>query len=49
MASYSSMKSQEVGWRRHVKEFASNDVLIANCITAAAFFTYCGPMNVDTR
>ncbi|XP_023932047.1 dynein heavy chain 5, axonemal-like isoform X1 [Lingula anatina] len=44
-----SLKSQEQEWRQHVRENDSNEMLMANCIAAAAFLTYCGPMTTDTR
>lgn len=44
-----SMKDQEAGWRQHVKDNGSNELLIANCLTAAGFLTYAGAVNVDTR
>ncbi|KAJ8314955.1 hypothetical protein KUTeg_007105 [Tegillarca granosa] len=43
------LKSQEALWRKHVKENDCNELLLANCISASAFLTYCGPHNVDTR
>ncbi|XP_052089132.1 uncharacterized protein LOC127725852 isoform X10 [Mytilus californianus] len=44
-----SMYGQELEWRKFVKENDSNDLLLANCITAAAFLVYCGSANMDTR
>ena len=43
------MRSQEGDWRSHVREFSNNDMLIANCITAAAFLVYCSSMGTDSR
>ncbi|CAH1799095.1 unnamed protein product [Owenia fusiformis] len=44
-----SMRQQELLWRQHCKEYDCNEVLLANCIAAAAFLTYCGSMNTDVR
>ncbi|CAL1527205.1 unnamed protein product [Lymnaea stagnalis] len=44
-----SLKSQESKWRQEVKDNDNNELLLANCITAAATLTYCGPVNIDTR
>ncbi|OWF37572.1 Dynein heavy chain 5, axonemal [Mizuhopecten yessoensis] len=44
-----SLKSQEQSWRKHVKENDCNELLLGNCMAAAAFLTYCGPANLDTR
>ncbi|KAL4232681.1 hypothetical protein ACF0H5_007369 [Mactra antiquata] len=44
-----SLKSQEADWKLHVKDNDSNELLLANCISASAFLTYCGPHNMDTR
>ncbi|XP_076466964.1 uncharacterized protein LOC143298129 [Babylonia areolata] len=44
-----SLKDQEGCWRQNVKENSSNELLIANCLTAAGFLTYSGAVNVDTR
>ena len=44
-----SLKTQESEWRAHVKEYNNNDVLVSNCIAAAAFLVYCGGMNTDVR
>lgn len=44
-----SIKDIEKTWKQYVKEYSSNDVLICNCIVAAAFLVYCSPLNVDSR
>ena len=44
-----SLRSQEQQWRVYLKEHSSNDMLIANCLSAAAFLVYCGALNTDTR
>lgn len=44
-----SLKDQEASWRQHVKDNGTNELLIANCLTAAGFLTYSGAVNVDTR
>ncbi|KAK6187606.1 hypothetical protein SNE40_005595 [Patella caerulea] len=44
-----SLKGQEAEWRQHVKDNECNELLLANCLTAAAFLTYCGSTNIDTR
>ncbi|ESO89151.1 hypothetical protein LOTGIDRAFT_229063 [Lottia gigantea] len=44
-----SLKGQEEEWRQYVKDNDSNELLLANCLTAAAFLTYCGATNIDTR
>jgi hypothetical protein len=44
-----SLKDQEAVWKKYVSDNDSNETLLANCITAAAFLTYCGPLNTDTR
>ena len=32
-----------------MKDNDCNELLLANCIAASAFLTYCGPCNMDTR
>ena len=44
-----SLKPQEAEWRQYVKEHCNNDMLVANCLAASAFLTYCGGMSTDTR
>ena len=44
-----SLKGQEDDWKKHVKDNDCNELLLANCISASAFLTYCGPCNMDTR
>ncbi|XP_064629693.1 uncharacterized protein LOC135488785 isoform X2 [Lineus longissimus] len=44
-----SLKGQEAVWTQYVKDNESDEVLLANCITASAFLTYLGPLNTDTR
>uniref|UniRef100_A0A2C9K4Z2 AAA+ ATPase domain-containing protein n=1 Tax=Biomphalaria glabrata TaxID=6526 RepID=A0A2C9K4Z2_BIOGL len=44
-----SLKSQESKWRQEVQDNDGNELMLANCITAAATLTYCGPVNIDTR
>ncbi|XP_052807484.1 dynein axonemal heavy chain 5-like isoform X7 [Mya arenaria] len=44
-----SMRAQEGDWKQHVKDNDCNELLLANCVSAAAFLTYCGPHNMDTR
>ncbi|CAH1226669.1 DNAH5 [Branchiostoma lanceolatum] len=44
-----SLREQELLWQQSVEENSSNDLLLSNCITAAAFLTYCGPMGLDGR
>ncbi|XP_035829673.1 dynein heavy chain 5, axonemal isoform X2 [Aplysia californica] len=44
-----SLKSQEQKWRQDVKDNDCNELLLANCITAAGTLTYCGAVNIDTR
>ncbi|GFN75495.1 dynein beta chain, ciliary [Plakobranchus ocellatus] len=44
-----SLKSQEAAWRQDVKDNDSNELLLANSITAAGTLTYCGAVNIDTR
>ena len=44
-----SLKGQEGEWKKHVKDNDCNELLLANCIAASAFLTYCGPFNMDTR
>ncbi|KAK3577475.1 hypothetical protein CHS0354_032326 [Potamilus streckersoni] len=44
-----SLQVQEENWKMYVKEHDCNELLLPNCITAAAFLTYCGPCNIDTR
>ena len=44
-----SLKPQEASWRKHVKENDCNEMLVANCVTAAAFLAYCGPASIDVR
>jgi len=45
----SSLRPQEGEWKQHVKDHDCNELLLANCVSAAAFLTYCGPHNMDTR
>lgn len=35
--------------RAFVIEYSSSEVLLSNCMSAAAFLTYCGPMGIDQR
>ncbi|XP_025098007.1 LOW QUALITY PROTEIN: dynein gamma chain, flagellar outer arm-like [Pomacea canaliculata] len=44
-----SLKDQEAGWRQQAKDNGSNELLLANCLAAAGFLTYCGAVNIDTR
>ncbi|BFZ10052.1 hypothetical protein BsWGS_13093 [Bradybaena similaris] len=44
-----SLHLQENKWRQSVKDNSSNELLLANCITAAATLTYCGVFCIDTR
>ena len=39
----------EQEWKAYVDEYTSSEILLSNCIAAAAFLTYCGPMGVDRR
>ena len=36
-------------WKAYVDEYTSSEILLPNCIAAAAFLTYCGAMGVDRR
>ena len=36
-------------WKAYVDEYTSYEILLSNCIAAAAFLTYCGAMGVDRR
>ena len=36
-------------WKAYVDEYTSSEILLSNCIAAAAFLTYCGSMGVDRR
>ena len=36
-------------WKAYVDEYTSSEILLSNCIAAAAFLTYCGAMGVDRR
>ena len=36
-------------WKSYVDEYTSSEILLSNCIAAAAFLTYCGAMGVDRR
>ena len=36
-------------WKAYVDEYTSSEILLANCVAAAAFLTYCGAMGVDRR
>ncbi|XP_048577711.1 dynein axonemal heavy chain 8 isoform X3 [Nematostella vectensis] len=44
-----SLKHMEREWKAYVEEYSSPEVLLANCIAASAFLTYCGPMGIDRR
>ena len=44
-----SLKHIEREWKAFVEEYTSSDIMLANCIAAAAFLTYCGPLGVDGR
>ncbi|XP_068697910.1 dynein axonemal heavy chain 8-like [Montipora foliosa] len=44
-----SLKYMEREWKAYVEEYNSSEILLANCIAAAAFLTYCGAMGVDRR
>ncbi|XP_077977225.1 dynein axonemal heavy chain 8-like isoform X3 [Glandiceps talaboti] len=44
-----SLKSKEHQWREYVNDNCEMELLLSNCITAAAFLTYCAPMDTDTR
>lgn len=46
---FHSLKDQEAGWRQQAKDNGSNELLLANCLAAAGFLTYCGAVNIDTR
>ena len=35
--------------RVFVVEYSSSEALLSNCMSAAAFLTYCGPMGIDQR
>lgn len=39
----------EQEWKAYVDEYTSSEILLSNCIAAAAFLTYCGAMGVDRR
>lgn len=44
-----SLKYMEREWKSFVDEYTSYEILLSNCIAAAAFLTYCGAMGVDRR
>ena len=44
-----SLKDMEREWKAYVDEYTSSEILLANCVAAAAFLTYCGAMGVDRR
>lgn len=44
-----SLKYMEREWKAYVDEYTSSEILLSNCIAAAAFLTYCGAMGVDRR
>ncbi|XP_028415382.1 dynein heavy chain 8, axonemal-like isoform X2 [Dendronephthya gigantea] len=43
------LKDFEEDSRVFVTEYSSSEVLLSNCMSAAAFLTYCGPMGIDQR
>lgn len=43
------LKDFEEDSRAFVMEYSSSEVLLSNCVSAAAFLTYCGPMGIDQR
>ncbi|XP_074662754.1 uncharacterized protein LOC141915202 [Tubulanus polymorphus] len=44
-----NLKTQEELWQKFVEEYETDETLLANSITAAAFLVYCGSMATDTR
>ena len=48
-SSFHSLKHMEQEWKAYVDEYTSSEILLSNCIAAAAFLTYCGAMGVDRR
>ena len=44
-----SLKYMEREWKAYVDEYTSSEILLPNCVAAAAFLTYCGAMGVDRR
>ena len=44
-----SLRYMEREWKSYVDEYTSSEILLSNCIAAAAFLTYCGAMGVDRR
>lgn len=44
-----SLKYMEREWKAYVDEYTTSEILLSNCIAAAAFLTYCGAMGVDRR
>lgn len=46
---FHSLKHMEQEWKAYVDEYTSTEILLSNCIAAAAFLTYCGAMGVDRR
>ena len=43
------LKDFEEDSRVFVAEYSSSEVLLSNCMSAAAFLSYCGPMGIDQR
>ena len=43
------LRSDEQESRFFVAEYSSMDVLLSNCLSAAAFLSYCGPIRIDQR
>ncbi|XP_030850579.1 dynein heavy chain 8, axonemal isoform X3 [Strongylocentrotus purpuratus] len=44
-----SLQQEKERWQTYVDENADNEWLLSNCMTAAAFLTYCGGMTSDSR
>ena len=45
----SRFRVREKDWTEFVDANSSNDLLVANCLSAAAFLVYCSGINVDAR
>ncbi|XP_033113255.1 dynein heavy chain 5, axonemal-like isoform X2 [Anneissia japonica] len=44
-----SLREAEKGWKDYVDENSVNQLLLSTCLSASAFLTYCGGMQIDLR
>ena len=44
-----SLQQEHKRWQQYVDDNSENEWLLSNCVSAAAFLTYCGGMTSDSR